>query len=145
MAFVLRKTVHDQFSDEENSSEIDIINLDLWNILKEHLGDYPYHIFRASPVTLVSPYEPIVFAWDVLTKAARQEAKDERDKQARHDLQNLLDILSGGASGDSKLDKYFKSGRTCINEGSIHFDELWTIFSPGTLVYGTPFQDEGQV
>lgn len=63
IAFVLRKKVYGAkyaYFRLEDSSEIEIISLGLWNLLKEHLGDYPYHIFRDSPVTLVSPYEAIV-------------------------------------------------------------------------------------
>ncbi|KAI0106666.1 P-loop containing nucleoside triphosphate hydrolase protein [Daldinia grandis] len=151
LAFILRKTVHDKFSGEEDSSEIDIINPELWELLKEHLGDYPYHLFRASPVTIYSPYEPFIFKWDELQKAAAQDPKDEQDpkheqdKRAREDLQTLLSILSGGSSGDAKLDKYFKTRGLCLQENTIQFDDLWTIFPPGTLVYGKPFQNQDQV
>ena len=145
LAFVLRKTVHDKFSDEDDSSEIDIINPDLWELLKEHLGGYPYHMFRASPVTLDSPYEEFIFEWDVLKSAATQDPKDEEDKQAREDLQILLDTISGGSSGDARLDKYFKTREVCKSEKTVQFDDLWTIFPPGTLVYGKPFQSQDQV
>ncbi|KAI0853358.1 P-loop containing nucleoside triphosphate hydrolase protein [Daldinia vernicosa] len=145
LAFILRKTVHDKFSGEEDCSEIDIINLGLWELLKEHLGDYPYHLFRASPVTIYSPYEPFIFKWGELEKAAAQDPKNEQDKQAREDLQTLLSILSGGSSGDAKLDKYFKTREVCLRESTIQFDDLWTIFPPGTLVYGKPFQNQDQV
>ncbi|KAI2620662.1 P-loop containing nucleoside triphosphate hydrolase protein [Hypomontagnella submonticulosa] len=143
--FILRKAVHDRFPDEEGSSEIDIVNPHLWDLLKEHLGDYPYHLFRASPVTLQSPYEAIVFGWDVLEKAANQDGKDEEDKRAREDLKVLLSILSSGLSGDAKLFKYFKIRDVCLREKTIQFNDLWTLFPPGTMVYGKPFQNEDQV
>ncbi len=57
-AFILRKKVYEikyTTYPARNSSEVDITSLDLWNLLKEHLGHYPYHIFRDSPVTLSSP------------------------------------------------------------------------------------------
>ena len=110
-AFILRKKVYEnQYTPfpVQNSSEVDITSLDLWALLKEHLGHYPYHIFRDSPVTLSSPYEHIVFQFDELRVESEKVLRDEKDKQARADLALLLDTISGGASGDEKLDKYFK-------------------------------------
>lgn len=157
-AFVLRKKVFDdKFAkfQNDNSSEIDIINPDLWNLLKKHLGDYPYHIFRDSPVTLYSPYENIVFEFDALRAASQHSPQDETEamRVAREDLGRLLNVISGGDSGDAKLDKYFKMRPNYkrpnqLNKAepeTIQFTDLWTVFPPGTLVYGRPFQNEHQV
>ncbi|RYP48745.1 hypothetical protein DL768_005402 [Monosporascus sp. mg162] len=148
-AFVLRKNIYEtKYSPYplQNSSEIDITSPDLWALLKEHLGHYPYHIFRDSPVTLSSPYEPIVFQFDDLRKAAKP-SEDDKKKQAREDLALLLDTISGGSSGDEKLDKYFKmrSNYKKQRPETIQFEDLWTVFPPGMLVYGRPFQGEDQV
>ncbi|KAJ5902309.1 P-loop containing nucleoside triphosphate hydrolase protein [Penicillium taxi] len=145
IAFVLKKTVPKKFSDSNDMSEIDIINLDLWELLQQHLGGYPYHVFRGSPVTLFSPYEAIVFEWDVLRAASVEEPKNEKDKQARDDLKLLLNHISNGSSGDSKLDKYFKERKTILEHQRIQFCDLWTIFPPGSLIYGKPFQNQHQV
>ncbi|KAI1387952.1 P-loop containing nucleoside triphosphate hydrolase protein [Hypoxylon trugodes] len=146
-AFVLRKIVHDKFSGEEDVSEIDIVNLGLWKLLREHLGEYPGHTFRGSPVTLYSPYEALIFKWDILEQEAAKDLGPEgpQEKQAREDLRTLLDILSGGSSGDAKLDKYFKIREGCRRDKTVQFDDLWTIFPPGTLIYGKPFQGQDQV
>lgn len=144
-AFVLQKTVYDNFADEEDMSQIDIVNPDLWELLKENLGDYPNHLFRGSPITLHSPYETIVFGWDALQKASNEEPKSEADEQAREDLKTLLKVLSSGSSGDSKLDKHFRARELSRPDQIVQFDDLWTIFPPGTLVYGRPFQDQDQV
>lgn len=145
VAFILKKTMHDKFSDEEDTSEIDIINLNLWELLREHLGSHPYHFFRGSPVTLFSPFEAIIHEWKTLEKAAAQSPKDDEDRQAREDLKTLLNIISCGSSGDAKLDKYFKVRDLSLEESTVQFDDLWTIFPPGTLVYGKSFQDQDQV
>lgn len=126
-------------------SEIDIVNPALWELLKEHLSWYPYHIFRGSPVTLNSPFEPLVHEWDALKKAAEQTPKDDTNKQAREDLDLLLKTISGGSSGDAKLDRYFKQRDVTREQKTVQFDNLWTIFPPGTLVYGRPFQNEPQL
>lgn len=129
----------------DDSSEIEILNLNLWGLLKEHLGDYPYHTFRESPVTLDSPYEAIVFNFDALEGVEKETPKDDDDKLAREDLGRLLRAISGGSSGDQKLDKYFKLRPTYRSSATITFQDLWTVFPPGTLVYGRPFQNEHQV
>lgn len=138
----------------DDSSEIEVLNPFLWDLLKEHLGDYPNHTFRESAVTLYSPYEPLVFEYDRLRHVADETPKDDNDKQARKDLHSLLDAMSGGASGDESLDKYFKmrpnyfktvSGERASEPQTVTFMDLWTVFPPGTLVYGKPFQDQHQV
>lgn len=157
-AIILRKNVfNDKFMRYQltDTSEIEILNIDLWNLLKEHLGHYPYHVFRDSPVTLKSPYEPIVFNFDVLSDVAKSPLTDESEAQkvAREDLQRLLDIISLGDSGDEDLDKYFKmrpnykkpTQQTNQDPETIQFMDLWTVFPPGALIYGTPFQGEEQV
>lgn len=155
-AFILRKHVWDdkyRRLGPMNNSEIEIVNPDLWNLLKKRLGHYPYHYFRDSPVTLSSPYEAIVFHFDELKDASQQSKEDESeaDRLAREDLARLLNVISGGDSGDPNLDKYFKmrpnyKKPTIENEPeTVQFQDLWTVFAPGTLIYGRPFQNEDQI
>lgn len=129
----------------DDSSEIDVLNRNLWGLLREHLGDYPYHTFRESPVTLNSPYEAIIFNFDKLERVEKETPKDEDDKLAREDLGRLLRAISRGSSGDSNLDKYFKLRPTYRSSATVTFQDLWTVFPPGTLIYGRPFQNEHQV
>ena len=144
-SFGLEKIIQEKFSEDDAASEIDIINPDLWKLLKDHLGAYPYHIFRDAPTTLYSSYEAIIFSWDSLRRAMTQTAKDENEKRAREDLGLLLDILSGGSSGDATLEKYFKARDVSLHDKTVQFDNLWTFFSPGNLVYGKPFQGQDQM
>ena len=130
---------------EEDESTIDIKNRRLWDLLKSHLGWYPDHLFRGPPVTLNSPYEALVYSWDVLKEAARAKSSNEDDKQAREDLELLLGVISGGSSGDIRLDGYFKVRGAYLSNSTIAFQDLWTLFPPGMLVYGKPFQDQDQV
>ncbi|TLD28974.1 hypothetical protein PspLS_03326 [Pyricularia sp. CBS 133598] len=156
-AFILRKNIYDNkrtVDPPENNSEIEIISTGLWKLLKEHLGHYLYHIFqRETPEILYSPYEPIVFYFDDLQDAADKSPTSEEDRHAREDLAKLLKIISNGTSGDAKLDKYFRTRPNYKKAAlenkeiprTIQFANLWTIFPPGTLVYGRPFQNERQV
>ena len=141
-AFTLRKFLYEDA--EDNDGEIDVINPSLWDLLKGLLGHYPRHIFRGPPVTLKSPYEPLILYWDKLERATKQTPKDENDKQARLDLQVLLDAISS-SSGDPKLDKYFKMRDSNKEQNSVTFETLWTIFPPGSVIYGQPFQGQDQV
>ncbi|KAL8692665.1 MAG: hypothetical protein Q9218_002365 [Villophora microphyllina] len=141
-AFILRKNI-ERFS-SDNDGELEIVSPDLWNLLKKLLSRYPYHIFQGEPVPISSPYEAIIFNWNELEAAAKESVTDEKDIQARQDLKLLLDTLISG-SGDAKLDKYFKVRKSYREQRSISFEALWTLFPPGELVYGRPFQEQEQV
>ncbi|KAL9099369.1 MAG: hypothetical protein Q9187_009507 [Circinaria calcarea] len=140
-AFTLRKNVYEN---DSNDGEIEIHSQGLWNLLKEHLSHHPNHIFPASPITLYSPYEALIFEWERLEQATKEKPRDEIDKQARSDLELLLGTIASG-SGDLKLDKYFKTRESNKEQKSITFETLWTIFPPGELIYGKPFQGDDQV
>lgn len=141
-AFTLRKHVYDD--PEDNDGEIDIIDQHLWDLLKGLLSHYPYHIFQGSPVTIQSPYEPLVLYWDKLEQATRETPKNDEDKQARSDLKLLLDTICS-SSGDPKLDKYFKNRESNKEQKSVTFETLWTIFPPGSLIIGQPFLGKEQL
>ena len=108
------------------------------------IGHYPHHLFRGTPVTLESPFKPLVLHWDELEQAAQVSPKNDNDRQARSDLRLLLDTISS-SSGDPKLDKYFRARDSNKELNSVTFDTLWTIFLPGSLVYGQPFQRQHQI
>jgi hypothetical protein len=79
-------------------------------------------------------------------ESSQVEPTNDIDKRAREDLKLLLDTISGGSSGDERLDKYFKVRQSYKNQKpeTVQFEDLWTVFQPGTLVYGKPFQDQPQ-
>ncbi|KAI1176378.1 P-loop containing nucleoside triphosphate hydrolase protein [Nemania sp. FL0916] len=151
-AFVLKKIIYNTTSIRQNRSEINITSLALWNLLRKHLRWYPYHMFGETPVTLHSPYKYIVYFWDQLRKEASEHEPNESDSErlAKSDLRDLLKTISGGSSGDEKLDMLFKTKGDYSNyksqeQETVQFHNLWTIFPPGTLIYGKPFQNEDQV
>ncbi|KAJ8071027.1 hypothetical protein OCU04_001375 [Sclerotinia nivalis] len=82
--------------------------------------------------------------WDDLQAAAEEETEEAIEKEARGDLKLLLETISSG-SGDAKLDKYFKSRKSNMYQKTVTYETLWTIFPPGTLVYGRFFQGEDQM
>ena len=141
-AFILRKYVGN--SSEENRGELEIVDDELWKLLKRLLKHYPYHLFQGDPVAIVSPYEPFILNWKKLDTAAKESRIDEKDEQARLDLGLLLETISSG-SGDPKLDKYLKVRESSKEQKIVTFESLWTLFPPGSLVYGKVFLGEDQV
>lgn len=144
-AFTLCKFVFNRTAERPaNSSIIHFHDRNLWDLLKSELSYYPYHSFQGPPAIIRSPFEPLVHNWDHLQKLATAEVSDENGSQARNDLKLLMDTILGG-SGDEDLDSYFKLRETTRRQGSVTYKDLWTLFPPGTLVYGNPFQGQPEV
>jgi len=122
---------------EENEGELEVFDPDLRELLKKNLAHYPYHYFIGQRMKIRSPYEPFILNWDLLQETGK-ETSDETDKQARMDLRDLLKAIESG-SGDTKLDSYLKAREDLIKQKSITFEALWTIFPPGTIIYGQIF------
>ena len=141
-AFLLRKNV--ELRDGNGNGELEIISPDLRDLLKNLLSDYPYHYFRGDLVSFDSPYEPLILHWGRLEKAAKKSPGEGKENQARLDLGLLLDTIASG-SGDLKLDKYFKARESNNQQRCVTFESLWTLFPPGTLIYGKPFQGQDQI
>ena len=137
-AFTLRRSLYDD--KDENDGEIEIADQALWDLLGTILQDYPNHTFTSSMSTIHSPYEVLIFNWDKLEAAT----KEEPTTQAQSDLKLLLDAIMMG-SGDPKLDKYFKTRLSNRDQGVVTFETLFTLFPPGTLIYGRPFLGQDQV
>ncbi|OAG03006.1 P-loop containing nucleoside triphosphate hydrolase protein [Paraphaeosphaeria sporulosa] len=62
-------------------------------------------------------------------------------EKARADLGALLERVRSSPD----IDTYLSAIRTANVNRTIHFDNLWTIFPPGELVYATPFMKESQI
>ncbi|OJD32095.1 aaa family atpase [Diplodia corticola] len=139
-AYVLRKFPSQARDDSMRDyvSELSINGPELLKLLRERLRHYPNHYFLGDVAALAAPYQPIILNWDKLKAASVEESGDEEGRLARSDLRLLLDDLSRG-SGDERLDKYLQSRDALKKQRSITFDNLWTIFPPGTVVCGRSF------
>ena len=145
---LLRKILHKSrsFSGEISytSGEIEIFDPGLLELLRDLLRHYPYHFFLGDTVPIPSPYEPFILNWDILLEESRKETGCEKQRQIRLNLQELLETILKG-SGDEKLDSYMQARSSLRKERSITFEALWTIFPPGTIVYGRAFLKEHQI
>lgn len=112
-------------------------------MLRRELRAYPHHYFPENPSTIGTPYETIIYHWDELQTLSCESTNDEKENDARAHLKVLLDTISAG-SGDPKLDRVLKSRSSNKEQKVVTFEALWTIFPPGTLIYGKPFQGQDQ-
>ncbi|KAL9625328.1 MAG: hypothetical protein Q9160_000391 [Pyrenula sp. 1 TL-2023] len=138
---LLRRTISEHGA---NYGDIEIYTSGLRNILQRLLRHYPYHYFMGDTVKIPSPYEPLILNWDTLWEESGKEDTDEKEKQARSDLRELLEKLLSG-SGSAQLDSYMQARDSLQRQNTITFDALWTIFPPGSMVYGRLFLRSHQI
>ena len=130
-------------SNEPSTSEVDVH----FPPLQKLLGRLTYKAGWPEEVTKRrSPYAALIHSWDEAQREASKIVENERedDRLARNDLKELLKIIST-SSGSVRLDQYFKDRKTLLDEETITFQALWTLFPPGTLVLAKPCHDEPQV
>ena len=143
-AFIFRKTQDER--DKFIYSEVEIKSVDLKRLLQDNLSHYPGHFWDGDIVTIPDPFAPIVHNWDKLQRVVKETGSElsDADKLARSDLKLLLEIIAT-ASGVDRLGKYFKDREQHIYNKTITYETLWTLFSPGKLVYSEPFLRKEQI
>ncbi|KAJ4289219.1 hypothetical protein N0V90_011561 [Kalmusia sp. IMI 367209] len=104
---------------------------------------HPGHEFLGETAQLDEPFEPLVFHFDKL-KAATEGTNPEFDARARLGLADLLYVIET-QSNEDRLDAYFKTRWLYQFERKITFEAIWTLFPPGELIYGNPYQGQEQV
>lgn len=92
--------------------------------------------------TFAPNFDGLVWDWDNLQKAAHDELEDEDEtkKQARKDLELLLDQVKSS----SELQSYFERRDQWTENKEISYDYLWTLFPPGEMVCSQVIFDHPQ-
>jgi hypothetical protein len=92
--------------------------------------------------TFAPNFDALVWNWESLDKAAHDEpeGEDEGKKQARKDLELLLDKVKSS----SELQSYFEKRSQWIENKEISYDYLWTLFPPGEMVCSPVIFDHPQ-
>ncbi|OTB07949.1 hypothetical protein M426DRAFT_317451 [Hypoxylon sp. CI-4A] len=135
----------DNSNDERESyGELEILNEHLRDLLRKLLTHHPSHELHGESAKLQSPYEPLIMNWDLLTLESKKEPVGEEDRIARRGLCQLLDLLQQ-TTGDTQLNDYLQNRESLTKSKNITFDALWTIFPPGTIIYGRPYLKNDQV
>ncbi|KAF2107679.1 hypothetical protein BDV96DRAFT_588564 [Lophiotrema nucula] len=92
--------------------------------------------------TFAPNFDALVWAWDDLTEASHKDVPEEDDKkkQARKDLELLLDQVKAS----QELQGYFEKRASWIENKEISYDYLWTLFPPGEMVCSQVVFDHSQ-
>lgn len=141
LAFTFRKYLNDRY---HNDDEIEIHDPALLKQLQTSLRHYPGHALSGETPTLHSPFESIILNWDKLEKIASAAKPDDANNQTQSDLELLLTTISKSSS-DRRLDQLLKNRAVNMEQKRVTFESIWTIFPPGEIIFGTPFQNQPQV
>jgi hypothetical protein len=120
---------------EGRRPEIEIVigNAELKNLLAYCLRDLPGHR-DGEQITFYEPFRPLVYSWKRLQQVASNNT-DQEPGVAKDDLKSLLELVEGSKA----LKLYFDGLENYTKDKTISWEYLWTIFPPGQLIFGTPF------
>jgi len=127
-AFLVRKK---KSYDSRKKYEIDSIIVQS-PLLKKCLGivlkDYPGITTTLDRLVFRAPFHPFVHRWSRLCSLLDSEAT--KDETTRKHLQLFHDVLY------EELKDAIAAKKDLVKNGVITFEHIWTIFEPGTLVFG---------
>lgn len=99
-------------------------------VLQKVFSGFPDLVIDLDELIFDAPFAPFFHRWDDFSKAV----KEEQDPRTKSHLQLLYDAL------DSELQKPIQRHNDLVRSKAIDFELLWTLFTPGTLMYS---HDEG--
>jgi hypothetical protein len=126
------------------SEEIEIHSPELKLLLKNHTSPWWRDMITDSdqPHMVQSPFYGFVWHWGDYKKACvAQETDTPAQKQARNDLNDLLDLIKTS----SALKAYFRSRELTGSSEKIRFEYLWTLFGHGEKVCARSYMNELQM
>ncbi|KAF2681689.1 hypothetical protein K458DRAFT_391641 [Lentithecium fluviatile CBS 122367] len=155
------------FNNKYDNSEVQVLSPELRDLFRLKLGNDPRLHFarlnKAKKIVLVGPFESLLHRWDTLKRLADQSCDsgdwqelkkqvaplgaenatipDEPDPEltplkTKEDLETSL----GRVKSAPDVGAHLSAMETAHSSGTIHFNQLWTTFPPGELVYSTVFQ-----
>ncbi|KAI1130964.1 P-loop containing nucleoside triphosphate hydrolase protein [Nemania abortiva] len=116
--------------DSRKKLEIDSIVIQsplLKNILHDPLKDYPGVVTTLSRLIFSAPFKPFVHRRRQLDAAFSEEC----DEDTRNHITLLKDVLHG------ELGDIIATTEDYIKQRVVSYEEIWTIFEPGCIVYAT--------
>ncbi len=105
---------------------------DLKRALADELQDFPTH-FNSGEISFHGYFAVFIHAWDRLEMIAAG-SKPEVSTETRQDLKALLSLIQEV----EMLKRYFNNRSLDSRSGEIAYEDLWTAFSPGTVIYASP-------
>jgi DNA polymerase III delta prime subunit len=101
------------------------------SLLKKVLGvvlkDYPGIATNLERVEFSAPFQPFVHRWENFANAREAET----DPETKEHLMLLWDVL------EEELCDTIREKNDHVAHGVVRFDNIWTIFEPGVLVFNT--------
>jgi hypothetical protein len=101
------------------------------SLLKKVLGvvlqDYPGIVTNLQRVEFSAPFQPFVHRWENFAKAK----EDETDEETKQHLMLLWDVL------EEELRDTIREKNDHLAHGVVRFDNIWTIFEPGVMVFSS--------
>jgi hypothetical protein len=134
-AFELHEIVNSR--GEEIDLDIIIIDTKLKKLIASQLNDYPGH-WDQEQMVFGADYDGIVHNWDRFETLL--EGASIPDVTTRDDLRLLLEMIQK----TNPLKTYFENFEMAKKDCTVRFSDLWILFPPGELVFGSP-SDEPQV
>ncbi|PMD29545.1 hypothetical protein L207DRAFT_574145 [Hyaloscypha variabilis F] len=105
-----------------HSTEIQIRSKELLQALQEEFRHYPGAPFNGSTSIISEPFVPLIHKWDKLV---------DRAKLGEAYLLELVEFIESLPA----MKDYFTARQANIKEGACCFDDLWTFYAPGSLVW----------
>lgn len=108
----------------------------LKKFLQRVVKDYPGFTSSLKRLEFKGKFEPLIHRWDVLQQEmSKLGDSTEEEKQTKEHAQLFYDLVS------AEFDEVISTSKDMVQAGVINFELLWTLFSPGSLVYT---QQDGQ-
>jgi hypothetical protein len=118
---------------DEISCQITIFNVDLKKAIASQLDDYPGH-WDEEQMIFHGIFRPLVYNWDRFQKLLVDGSVPD---QILSDLHIMLELIKKS----KRLRTYFNNLEVTKKDATITSDMLWTLFPPGELVFGSPFNE----
>ena len=132
VSYAFRWITHVDLENDSVEHEAVILEGDLKRALADELQDYPVH-FNPGEVSFGRYFDVFIYAWDRLEMIAAG-SKPEVSAETQQDLKALLSLIQE----DEGLKGYFNNRSLDSRSGAIAYGDLWTMFSPGTVIYASP-------
>lgn len=126
------KIMHSQHDPEHKYSAVEVTGSKLENLLRAELSDLPGHL-NDDRLSFDYSFDKIIHKWDRLTEIA--EYGRGYNSEAVEDLNLFLNHIKRSIDLKNYLDK--RDGN--MKNRVIAFEDLWTVFPPGELVFAEPF------
>jgi hypothetical protein len=123
-ALLVRRTAHGQ-DRAWNIQSMMIYSPYVMQMLRTTLKDYPGVALALDQLSLESPFEPLLHRWALIDEAL----KEENDLKARNHFNLFRQVV------EPELKPHLKARDECEEHAVIPFASIWTIFTPGELVW----------